>query len=113
MGEVRWLLLLGAVAAAAAAPSAHAFSASDVYSGQSQPEIAVGGSTEGSGGGPGGASATRGTVGVGEQGRGENDGGLPFSGLDLLLIVGGMALILASGAGLGRLLANRQQTEQT
>jgi hypothetical protein len=113
MGEVRWLLLLGAVAAAAAAPSAHAFSASDVYSGQSQPEIAVGGSAQGNEGGPSDASATRATVGGGEQGRGENDGGLPFSGLDVLLIVGGMALILASGAGLARLLANRQQTEQT
>jgi hypothetical protein len=58
-------------------------------------------------------SVTRGTVGAGEQGGSDNDGGLPFGGLDLLLIVGGMALVLVSGAGLGRLLANRQQTEHT
>jgi hypothetical protein len=37
------------------------------------------------------------------------DGGLPFSAFDLLLIIGGSGLILISGAGFGRLLADRQR----
>ena len=100
MSKLRWVLLLGAIAAIAATPSAQAYSAADAYSGQSQPEIGAGSAAGASGGA---AAARRGD---------EDDGGLPFTGLDMALIVGG-ALILVAGGGLAWSFANRQQAERT
>jgi hypothetical protein len=84
------------VTALTAAPAQAA--PTSAYGGQAEQALLTG--STGSGLTPGAPAAPGGRSG---------DSGLPFSAFDLLLIIGGSGLILISGAGFGRLLADRQR----
>jgi hypothetical protein len=91
----RIVALTTVVAAMAFAPAAFAQSPSvDVYGGKGGE--AVGALNNNDGGGPGTTS------GVGAS-AGGGGGALPFTGLDVALLVGGGLLLIAVGAGLARL----------
>jgi hypothetical protein len=98
MARLRWVATLALVVLALSASPAGAVPTS-AYSGQAEQSLQAGST----------ALAVPG-AGAGLRGSGGADhGGLPFSAFDLLLIFGGCALILVSGAGFGRLLAERQR----
>jgi hypothetical protein len=96
--RLRWsaALILVVVTTWSAAP-AQAVPTS-AYAGQGEQALATGGAP------PFGY----GTPAAGVPGTGSG-GGLPFSAFDILLIIGGSGLILVSGAGFGRMLAERQR----
>jgi hypothetical protein len=96
--RLRWTAALVLILTASSAAPARAVPTS-AYGGQAQQALEVGGSPAGAYGIP--AAPVPGT--------GTDGGGLPFSAFDLLLIIGGSGLILLSGAGFGRLLAERQR----
>jgi hypothetical protein len=98
MARLRWTAALVLLVIAASAAPANAVPTS-AYGGQGEQALLTG-ATPGLGSGTPAAAV---------PGSGTGNGGLPFSAFDLLLIIGGSGLILVSGAGFGRLLAERQR----
>jgi hypothetical protein len=97
MARLRWTAALVLLVIAASATPAKAVPTS-AYGGQGEQALQTG-ATPGLGSGTPAAAV---------PGSGTGNG-LPFSAFDLLLIIGGSGLILVSGAGFGRLLAERQR----
>ena len=84
--------LIVTVVALAVSPAAIAASAQETY------------------GGAGGNVQTEVQRGANDpQGSGETASGLPFTGLDLTLMLGGGLVLVASGAALGRLMIRRHR----
>jgi hypothetical protein len=96
VARLRWAALVLLVIAASAAPAKAV--PTSAYGGQAA-QAAQSGATPGLG---------YGVPNVAVSGS-RTSNGLPFSAFDLLLIIGGSGLILVSGAGFGRLLAERQR----
>jgi hypothetical protein len=91
-------MTLGAVAAPASAFGQTSQEAYNPPAGQIQDEVAQ----EGGGGGPGGGAP--GGPGGGENASQPTGGGaLPFTGMDLVLLLGGGGLLLSAGLGMRRL----------
>ena len=97
LARLRWAVTLALVLSALSVAPAEAAPTS-AYGGQAEQSLQTVSPTLGL---PGSTPTLRG----GDSGN----GGLPFNGFDLLLIIGGSGLILISGAGFGRLLAERQR----
>jgi hypothetical protein len=98
MARLRWAAALAIVVSALSVAPAEAAPTS-AYGGQAEQSLGTGSAGFGL---PGGSAGIRG-------GDHSGNGGLPFSAFDLLLIIGGSGLILISGVGFGRLLAERQR----
>ena len=96
--RLRWAAALVLIVIGAGAVPAQAVPTS-AYGGQAQQALQTAGTPAFAYGNP--------TAGLRNPGGGSN--GLPFGAFDLLLIIGGSGLILISGAGFGRLLAERQR----
>lgn len=94
----RWAPVLAVAALLTFATPAYAGPSSGVYGGG-------GGGTENQLGSSGGNSP--GTA--ASETRSASSGSLPFTGLDLMLMGGGAVVLIAAGAGLGRVVERRSE----